>query len=114
MFHSLRLDLLRLSLLVPTAALLMGNLASAQSFDFELVNDGAVIASSGRDTAFPSVIKVPNWVTSKPDPNANYYMYYGNHSGEAIKMKWAETLDGTWTDYNFTQGTGNSSERWCV
>ena len=107
MIHSRRLSLLTLVVL-----LLTSQHATAQSFDFELINDGEVIANtndlSNDDTAFPSVIKVPSWVTTRPDPNANYYLYYGNHSGEAIKMKWAQSLDGIWTDYNFTNGTGNS------
>ena len=106
-FHSLRL-----SLLAPAALLLTSSLVHAQSFEFELVDNGAVIAntddSSRDDTAFPSVIKVPDWVTTRPDPNAKYYLYYGNHSGDAIKMKWAQTLDGAWTDYDFAQGTGNT------
>ena len=79
---------------------------------FELVNNGRVIAntddSNNDDTAFPTVIRVPDWVSpaNRADPSANYYMYYGNHSGDHIKMKWAASIDGAWTEYRFTAGTG--------
>lgn len=81
-------------------------------YDFELLNDGAVIASEGNDTAFPSVIRVPSWIATqdRPDPAANYYMYYGNHSGHYIRMKWAEALDGPWTEYDLG-GTFNGINR---
>ena len=97
------------------AALLLADVSWGQFYDFELVNNGAVIVSNdeGNDTAFPSVIKVPDWVdpSERPDVNANYYMYYGNHSGDAIKMKWASSIDGAWTDYDFTAGTGPNESR---
>lgn len=81
-------------------------------YDFELIADGAVIASDGSDTAYPSVIRVPSWIASgdRADPAANYYMYYGNHSGMHIRMKWAETLEGPWTTYNLG-GTYNGVSR---
>ena len=103
--------LTRLSFSALTVGLLFAA-CTASADDFELINNGAVIAntsnSNNDNTAFPSVIKVPSWVAAadRPDPNANYYLYYGNHSGDAIKMKWAETIGGAWTDYNFTGGTG--------
>lgn len=96
---------------------LTGNFATAQAYNFELVNNGAVIAntddSSNDDTAFPSVIRIPDWVTSqdRTDPSAQYYMYYGNHGGDSIKMKWASDINGSWTDYDFTGGTGPSPSR---
>ena len=68
----------------------------------ELVGKGAVIAREGKDTGAPSLVRVPKWVPSneRPAANANYYMYYGNHKGSRIRMKWAETLDGPWTEFD--------------
>ena len=91
------------------AILMVANGALAQ---FELVNGGAVIAntsdSNNDDTAFPTVVKIPDWVAAgdRADPSANYYMYYGNHGGDYIKMKWAASINGSWTEYSFTGGTG--------
>ena len=87
------------------------NFALARQLEFELVNNGRVIAntdnSNSDDTAFPSVIRLPNWLAAadRADPTANYYMYYGNHTGNHIKLKWAATIDGTWTDYDINAGT---------
>ena len=84
-----------------------------RAYDFELVADGAVIAdqSTGR-SANPSVIHVPDWIPpeQRAATNANYYMYYGQHSGPYIQMKWAETLDGPWTEFNLG-GTYNGQDR---
>ncbi|MEE9602769.1 MAG: hypothetical protein V3V75_05645, partial [Thermoguttaceae bacterium] len=74
------------------------------AYDFELVADGAVIApaSEAGDAGNPSVIRVPDWIPSgqRPNADANYYMYYGDHDDHYIRMRWAETLDGPWTAFN--------------
>lgn len=64
--------------------------------NFELVGEGAVIARDGTNTGFASVIHVPDWILpgDRANANANYYMYYANHRGKHIYMKWAQTLDG--------------------
>ncbi|VGO11758.1 hypothetical protein PDESU_00304 [Pontiella desulfatans] len=84
-----------------------------RAYDFELVADGAVIAdqSTGR-SANASVIRVPDWIPpgQRAATNANYYMYYGQHSGPYIQMKWAETLDGPWMEFNLG-GTYNGQDR---
>ncbi|QDT00913.1 hypothetical protein [Adhaeretor mobilis] len=71
-------------------------------YDFELLDNGRVIADNGNDTAFPSVIRVPSWIppAERADADANYYMYYGNHGGERIRMKWAQSLEGPWTTFD--------------
>ncbi len=84
-----------------------------RAYGFELVADGAVIADqSTGNSANPSVIHVPDWIPAaqRAGTNANYYMYYGNHTGKIIYMKWAETLDGPWTSFNLG-GTYNDHER---
>ena len=98
---------------VLAATLIFANAAVAYQFDFELINGGAVIAntnnSSSDNTAFPSVIRLPDWLApvDRADPSANYYLYYGNHTGNYIKMKWAASIDGAWTDYDIDAGTIN-------
>jgi hypothetical protein len=37
-------------------------------------------------------------------------MYYGNHGGKHIRMKWAQTLQGPWTDFDLG-GTFNGQSR---
>lgn len=82
-------------------------------YDFELVADGAVIADrSIGNSANPSVIRVPDWIpaSQRAATNAVYYMYFANHTGQHIQMKWAETLDGPWTEFNLG-GTYNGEIR---
>ncbi|QDU91437.1 hypothetical protein Pla175_48650 [Pirellulimonas nuda] len=89
------------------AAILLAHGAAVEAgtiYDFELVGQGAVIARVAGDnqTAFPSVIHVPDWIApaDRADADANYYMYYGTHGGQHIRMKWAASLDGPWTDFD--------------
>ncbi|MEE9368739.1 MAG: hypothetical protein V3V05_07730 [Pontiella sp.] len=76
------------SSLAPTFA------AQGTFYDFLLVDEGAVLAREAVDTSFPSVIRVPSWIANaeKADPSAVYYMYYGNHGGRYIYMKWADNI----------------------
>ncbi|MEP4076782.1 hypothetical protein [Haloferula sp.] len=80
--------------------------------EFELVDDGAVLARDGSDTSFASVINIPDWIlpANRADATAEYYMYYANHSGMHIYMKWAPSLEGPWTSYNLG-GTYNGQSR---
>jgi hypothetical protein len=82
--------------------------------NWTLVNKGALVVSAledlyccEQDIAYPSVVMVPTWVTNRPDPTARYYLYYGEHHGRAIRMKWAPTIEGPWTP--FRSGNGTSS-----
>lgn len=74
--------------------------------DWELVNGGELVVSSteddirNKDFQFPSIIEVPDWVESKPDPSAKYYLYFGEHHGRHIRMKWAPSIEGPWTAYD--------------
>lgn len=84
-----------------------------RAYNVELVADGAVIADqSTGNSANPSVIRVPDWIPAeqRANKNANYYMYYGNHSGHHIQMKWAETPEGPWINFNLG-GTYNGHTR---
>ncbi|WP_411847173.1 hypothetical protein AAFN60_07010 [Roseibacillus persicicus] len=50
----------------------------------------------------PSCIALPSWLPSedRADPNANYYLYFAHHSGDYIRMAWAENVEGPWTGFN--------------
>jgi hypothetical protein len=44
----------------------------------------------------PSVIRVPDWFDGQL---GQYYMYFAHHSGEYIRLAYAEDLTGPWTVY---------------
>lgn len=74
----------------------------ARPYRFELVGGGAVIARDGPKTGGPSVVRVPDWLseTERAHPRARYYLYYGTHHGDHIRMKWAASLEGPWEEFN--------------
>lgn len=41
----------------------------------------------------PSVIRVPEWIEH---PLGRYYMYFGHHGGDHIRLAYAEVPDGPW------------------
>lgn len=55
-------------------------------------------ATDGEDINFPTVIRVPDWITSdrRADPSAVYYMYFAHHLGEYIRLAWATDVEGPW------------------
>jgi hypothetical protein len=44
----------------------------------------------------PSLLRVPDWL---PDPLGRYYLYFGHHQGEFIRLAYADNLAGPWTVY---------------
>ncbi|MEZ4833868.1 MAG: hypothetical protein R2873_18115 [Caldilineaceae bacterium] len=44
----------------------------------------------------PSLLRVPDWL---PDPLGRYYLYFGHHQGEFIRLAYADDLAGPWTVY---------------
>lgn len=47
----------------------------------------------GENINGPSVVRAPDWVT---DPLGRYYMYFAHHSGESIRLAFADDLRGPW------------------
>jgi hypothetical protein len=45
----------------------------------------------------PSLIRVPEWL---PDPLGRYYLYFGHHQGEFIRLAYADDLAGPWRVYS--------------
>lgn len=58
-------------------------------------------ASESDNINGPSCIRIPSWVTpaNRADPTAVYYLYFGDHGGDFIRMAWAESLEGPWTGF---------------
>jgi hypothetical protein len=44
----------------------------------------------------PSLIRVPEWVER---PLGKYYLYFGHHRGEHIRLAYADHLEGPWQTY---------------
>src|ERR1700761_2182476 len=62
-------------------------------------------AGMGANINGPSLIRVPDWVAA---PLGRYYLYFAHHSGQYIRMAYAEELTGPWTV--FGEGTLQLSE----
>lgn len=50
--------------------------------------------SLGDNINGPSLIKVPSWIS---DPLGKYYLYFAHHSGDHIRLAYADDLEGPWT-----------------
>ena len=56
--------------------------------------------SIGSNINGPSAIRVPDWVA---DPFGRYYLYFGDHRGDHIRLAYADDIGGPWRIY--TPGT---------
>jgi hypothetical protein len=52
--------------------------------------------SIGDNANGPTVIRVPRWV---PRPLGRYYMYFAHHSGQFIRLAYADSVRGPWKVY---------------
>jgi hypothetical protein len=52
--------------------------------------------SIGDNANGPTVIRVPRWVQK---PLGRYYMYFAHHSGQFIRLAYADSVRGPWTIY---------------
>ena len=44
----------------------------------------------------PSLIRVPSWVKN---PLGKYYLYFGHHKGNFIRLAYSDTIEGPWRIY---------------
>ncbi len=51
-------------------------------------------AADGDNINGPSLIRVPEWIEK---PLGRYYLYFGHHKGQYIRLAYADRLDGPWT-----------------
>jgi hypothetical protein len=47
----------------------------------------------GKNINGPTLIRVPDWI---PNPLGRYYLYFGHHSGDYIRLAYADALEGPW------------------
>jgi hypothetical protein len=48
----------------------------------------------GNNVNGPSVVRAPDWVD---DPLGEYYLYFAHHSGECVRLAYADDVAGPWT-----------------
>jgi hypothetical protein len=102
--------MIRIGMHIGLVMALAGGAAMAQTYTVERLNNGQPVidrqmfddaghSNWGRNINGPSVIRVPDWISpaDRPDPSAQYYMYFANHGGNFIRMAWAEKVDGPYT-----------------
>ena len=70
-------------------------------------NSNSNAASNGGNINGPSIIRVPDWIpiSERVHPSAQYYLYFGNHRGDDIRMAWSDSLTGNWTLFNVSGGS---------
>jgi hypothetical protein len=51
-------------------------------------------AGEGDNINGPTLIRVPDWVTS---PLGRYYLYFAHHAGKHIRLAYADSVAGAWT-----------------
>ena len=65
------------------------------------LGDGPIVRPNmdgrmGDNVNDPSLIRVPDWVTS---PLGRYYLYFAHHDGRYIRLAYADDLLGPWTTH---------------
>ena len=108
-----------LQLFVLSLLLFNTNLVSAQDSPFQAnrLNNGNPIitpsmfnnSSDGQSINGPSLIRIPSWIPTSQRANASarYYLYFGSHVGDYIRMAWAANIEGPYTLYNNFTSPGN-------
>ena len=88
--------LLALLMLVSPAAVLAqpAPAVGADRFTQNPLITVATSASLGGNVNGPTVMRVPDWVDR---PLGRYYMYFANHTGEFIRLAYADAVTGPWT-----------------
>lgn len=54
---------------------------------------GYDVERMGTNINGPSLIRVPDWL---PNPLGRYYLYFGHHKGDHIRLAYADDLQGPW------------------
>jgi len=61
-----------------------------------IVTPDMLAGTDGANINGPSLIRVPDWVSS---PLGRYYLYFAHHQGAYIRLAYADTLAGPWRLY---------------
>lgn len=97
---------------------LLPSALAAQTFAVERLNGGEPIITArhfqaaaaptleGDNINGPSVIRIPEWIPpeQRADPTARYYLYFAHHSGDYIRLAWAQDIEGPWQLYRTGAG----------
>lgn len=62
-------------------------------FEHNPIVGPAASATIGTNINGPSLIRVPDWVTT---PLGRYYLYFAHHKGTHIRLAFSDTLEGPW------------------
>lgn len=87
------------------------------AYRVEVLHGGAaVVDGEGPKVNGPSVIAVPDWVPPERRPRrteggrevvARYYLYYADHDGLAVKMRWSDDIESpVWYPYDNASAGG--------
>ena len=65
----------------------------------------------GENINGPSMIRLPDWLprSKRANSSANYYLYFGHHDGDYIRMAWAANATGPWTLFNVGSNSSGST-----
>ena len=65
--------------------------------------------NDGNNINGPSLIRVPNFInrSNRVNRDANYYLYFGHHNGEYIRLAWAEDVTGPYRLYDAGASVGD-------
>ena len=63
--------------------------------------DDLGVEDEGENINGPSLIRIPDWISpaDRAHPSAVYYLYFGHHTGDYIRMAWAANIIGPWNLY---------------
>lgn len=93
--------------------------AHAQDFPYQTIrlNNGEPIiepsmfsnSDDGENINGPSLIRIPDWIPTnrRANSSAQYYLYFGHHSGDYIRMAWAANIEGPYTLYDNFRNPGD-------
>lgn len=66
-------------------------------------------SSDGNNINGPCMIRIPDWIPTnrRANSNARYYLYFGHHDGDYIRMAWSRNPTGPFTLYRAGASTGS-------
>ena len=73
--------------------------------------DDLGVEDEGDNINGPSLIRIPDWISpaNRANPSAVYYLYFGDHVGDYIRMAWAENITGPWHLYQVGSNVARGS-----
>lgn len=84
------------------SAIAMHQYSPDQGYAYDVVRHGVIISGNmlpgddGLNINGPTVIKVPEWLKGAP---GKYLMYFSHHTGEYIRLAYADKITGPWKIY---------------